>query len=88
MEAICVKLDGRILRNIDDSMRDHNYTTRTDFIREAIRDKLKELEKDKAINELKKFMGAAKVRVSDERHEQIRNEVAKEYAKKFGIKLD
>lgn len=87
MEAICVKLDDKILKNIDSSIKKNNYTTRTDFIREAIRDKLRELEKDKAIMELKKFLGAAKVHVSDKRHEQVREEVAGEYAKKFGVKL-
>jgi len=44
MEAICVKLDDRILKSVDSSMKRFNYTTRTDFIREAIRDKLRELE--------------------------------------------
>lgn len=88
MEAVCVKLDDKILKNIELSIKNNNYSTKTDFIREAIRDKLRELEKDRAIHELKKFMGTAKVHVSDERHEQIREEVAREYAKKFGIKLD
>ena len=88
MEAICVKLDKGILRNLDSSMKKFNYTTRTDFIREAIRDKLRELEKDRAIMEFKKFMGAAKTHVSDKRHEEIKEEVGREYAKKFGIKLD
>lgn len=88
MEAVCVKLDDRILKNIELSIKNNNYSTKTDFIREAIRDKLRELEKDRAMQELKKFMGAAKVHVSAERHEQIREEVAKEYAKKFGIKLE
>jgi len=88
MEAVCVKLDDGTLKSLDSSMKKFNYTTRTDFIREAIRDKLKELEKDRAIMELKKFMGAAKTRVSDKRHEEIRKEVGKEYAKKFGVRLD
>jgi metal-responsive CopG/Arc/MetJ family transcriptional regulator len=85
MEAICVRLDERILKNIDSSMKNFNYTTRTDFIREAIRDKLRELEKENAIKDFKKFMGSAKSSVSDKKHEEIREEVAKEYAKKFGI---
>ena len=32
--------------------------------------------------------GSAKVRTSDEELEKIREEVAREYAKKFNIKLD
>ncbi|MFH1211319.1 MAG: ribbon-helix-helix domain-containing protein [Candidatus Woesearchaeota archaeon] len=88
MEAVCVKLDERIIKSMDSNMRKHNYSTRTDFIREAIRDKLRALEKEKAISELRNFLGSAKAKVSDKRHEQIRDEVAKEFAEKFGIKLD
>ena len=87
MEAICVKLDDKFLKNIDFSIKKHNYTTKTDFIREAIRDKLRELEKEDAIKKLENFLGSAKTRVSDKRHEEARKEVVREYAKKFGIKL-
>lgn len=88
MEAICVKLDEKILKNLDNNLKQHNFSTRTDFIREAIRDKLRLLEKEKAIRTLEKYFGAAKVKVSDKRHHQIREEVSKKFAKKFGIKLD
>ena len=85
MEAICVKLDERILKNVDNSLKQHNFSTRTDFVREAIRDKLRILEKEKAIRQLEKYFGAAKVKVSNKRHKEIREEVLKERMKKLGI---
>lgn len=88
MEAICVKLDKQLLRNIDENMKECHYTTRTDFVREAIRDKLRELEKEKAIKKLEQYFGSAKMKISDEEHEKIREKVAREYAKKFGISLE
>ena len=88
MEAICVKLDENFLKNMDKTMKENNYTTRTEFIREALRDKLKELKDDPVIKALRKFQGSAKVHVSDERHEEIREQVGREIAEKFGIKLD
>ena len=88
MEAICIKLDERTLKAVDSSIKMHNYATRTDFIRDAVRDKLKQLEKDNFIKALEKFKGSAKTHTSDERLHEIREEVAREYAKKFGIKLD
>ncbi|HLC98910.1 MAG TPA: ribbon-helix-helix domain-containing protein [Candidatus Nanoarchaeia archaeon] len=88
MEAVCVKLDKRILKTVDKSIREHNYSTRTDFIREAIRDKLRDLQKDRFMKEIERFKGSAKVKVSDERLEEIREKVGRDYAKKFGIKLD
>lgn len=88
MEAVCVKLDDGVLKNIDFSVKKNNFTTRTDFIREAIRDKLRMLEKERAIKKLERFLGAAKVKVSDKRHEEVRREVVKKYAKKFGLDLE
>ncbi len=88
MEAICVKLDERILKNMDTSLKKHNFSTRTDFVREAIRDKLRALEKEKAIKKLEKYFGAAKIKVSDKRHREIRKEVSKEFAKKFEMNLN
>ena len=88
METICVKMEDRVAKNMDSSIKEHNYSTRTDFIREAVRDKLKELEKENTLQQLKKFLGAAKTKVNNKRHEEIRQEVTKEYAKKLGVKLD
>ncbi len=88
MEAICVRLDESTIKSLDSSMKRFNYATRTDFIREAIRDKLRELEKDRAIVEFKRFMGSAKTHVSDKRLHEIREEISRKYAEKFGISLD
>ena len=88
MEAVCVKLDDGTLRNLDASLKEHNYTTRTDFIREAIRDKLRQFEKEEAIKKLEKYLGWSKTRTSDEKLHKIRDEVFREMAKKHGIKLD
>jgi metal-responsive CopG/Arc/MetJ family transcriptional regulator len=46
METISLKLDGDMLKNVDRSLKKHNFSTRTEFIREAIRDKLKNLTRD------------------------------------------
>lgn len=43
---------------------------------------------DEFLKALEKFKGSAKVKTSDEEFEKIREEVGREYAKKFGIKLD
>ena len=44
MEAVSLKMDGEFLEDIEKTMRKHRYSTKTEFIREAIRDKIKELE--------------------------------------------
>ncbi|MBU2637417.1 MAG: ribbon-helix-helix domain-containing protein [Nanoarchaeota archaeon] len=88
MEAICVKLDKGIVKEINTIAKEFHYSTRTDFIREAIRSKIEELQKKRALKNLEKYFGASKLKTTDNEHERIRDEVAKEYAKKFGVKLD
>ena|SRR3989338_2758092 len=48
MEHISIKLESSIARQIEKSMQAFNYTTKTEFIRDAIRGKLKELEEEKS----------------------------------------
>jgi len=89
METVSLKFESEFLHDIENVMKRHRYITKTEFIREAVRDKIKELEKeDLFIAELKKFKGATKNKVSDKRLHDLREGISKEYAKKFGIKLD
>lgn len=43
MENISLKLEKTFLKEIEKLMKKHNYMTKTEFIREAIRDKIKKL---------------------------------------------
>lgn len=78
METISLKLEGEMLKNIDDGLKKHNFGTRTEFIRSAIREKLEVLSRDEMIKEFMKFRGKAKNKVSDKRLSEIREEVSKE----------
>lgn len=69
-------------------MRKHRYTTKTEFIREAIRDKIDDLETKAALKRLEKVYGASKRKTTDEDLHKAREEVVKEMAEEFGIKLD
>jgi metal-responsive CopG/Arc/MetJ family transcriptional regulator len=55
MESISLKMEKEFLQNIEKAMKKHNYSTKTEFIREAIRDKIKELEgkEQKFVSEIK-----------------------------------
>ncbi|MBS3063108.1 MAG: hypothetical protein J4203_04495 [Candidatus Diapherotrites archaeon] len=44
MEHVSIKLDSAIARQIERALGEFNYTTKTEFIRDAIRGKLKELD--------------------------------------------
>ena len=51
MENLSIKLDPRIAKEISKALKDFKYSTKTEFIRDAIRSKLKELEKERRIEE-------------------------------------
>jgi metal-responsive CopG/Arc/MetJ family transcriptional regulator len=55
MENVSLKIEGNFLKAIEKVMRRHNFMTKTEFIREAIRDKISRLE-EKEILEDKDLM--------------------------------
>ena len=87
MESITIKVEDDFAREIDKAMRPY-YSTKTEFIREALRDKIKEMKKEKAIEKLKKYFGKAKTKTTYEEERKIREDVGKKFAAKFGIKLE
>lgn len=87
MESITIKVEDNLAKEMDLAMK-QDYSTKTEFVREAIRDKLKEIRKEKAIDELRKFFGKSKTKTTYAEERKIREDVGKEFAKKFGINLN
>ena len=44
MEQVCLRLEGNFLSALERIMKKNRYSTKTEFIREAIRDKMRQLE--------------------------------------------
>ncbi len=44
MEQICIRLEGNFLSALERLMKKNRYATKTEFVREAIRDKMRQLE--------------------------------------------
>jgi len=86
MESITIKVEENLAKEIDNAMKPY-YSTKTEFIREAIREKLIALRKEQAIEELKKHFGKAKTKTSYKEERKIRESVGKQFAKKFGVNL-
>jgi len=98
MEHISIQLETSIARQIEKSLKEFNYSTKTEFIRESIRDKLKQLaeerEKKKGWQALYAargiFKGKEPARTQKEEQEfekKVDQEIRDHYEKKFGIKL-
>jgi metal-responsive CopG/Arc/MetJ family transcriptional regulator len=80
METISLKLDEHLLNNIDTNLKKHNFSTRTEFIRTAIRNQLEKLNKDELINEFMKYKGKGKS-TSDKQRIKTREKVFYEMLK-------
>ena len=65
METITIKLEDKFAKDVDEAMKKHRYTTKTEFIREAIRDKLNEIEKEEALIRVSRLYGASKRKTDD-----------------------
>ncbi|MBI2452349.1 hypothetical protein HYV50_04720 [Candidatus Pacearchaeota archaeon] len=60
MEIVSVKFEERFVRDIEEIMKKHRYITKAEFIREAIREKIKKLEKEILLTNLNRVYGTSK----------------------------
>ena len=56
MQTLSLKISDNIVIRIDEGMKKHNYTTRSEFIRDAIREKLESLENQKFESEIRSYL--------------------------------
>lgn len=87
MESVTVKFQEDVLAKIDQSIARNNYASRTEFIREAVRDKLAELSRDELVKEFMKFRGSAKKTTTYEERRRTREVVSKQIMEKFEKQL-
>ncbi len=91
MESITIKLEEGFLHLMENIMKRNQYTTKTEFIREAIRDKINALETKAALRRVEKMYGAGAKKyghITDEDLHRVREEAARELAEELGVKLD
>ena len=83
MQTITIKMEDKLLEEIDQKLEDNRYTTRTEFIRDAIREKLSDLEKEELLKTIAKLRGSSKRKTTDEQLHEARERLITEYEKKF-----
>ena len=84
METVCVKLEESLLTRMDKQMKEAGYSTKTEFIREAIRIKLEEDEQEKLIKEFLTFKGKAQKETTYQENKKTREAVVLELARERG----
>ncbi len=83
METICLKMDKVILSEMDRKLSKYRYSTRTEFIRDAIRSKLSELEKKEILADVRRFYGASKRKTTDKELHEAGEKAFEELERRF-----
>ena len=78
MEIVSVKFKQEILEKIDSTITEHNFNSRTEFIREAVRDKMESFSRDELLKEFLKFRGKSPIKTTGKEREKIRKQASKE----------
>jgi Arc/MetJ-type ribon-helix-helix transcriptional regulator len=87
MEIVSVKFQEDVMKKVDRSIAEHNFNSRTEFIREAVRDKLEGLSREDLIKEFMKFRGKAPKKTTDKERARVREKALLEMAKEKGWEL-
>lgn len=82
-EMISLKMDTKLLKEVDSVVRTENYHNRTEFIRNALREKVDTVKLRKAMMEIAHLKGASKKKTTDEDLERIRDQVFNEFDRKI-----
>ena len=83
MEMISLKLEPELLKEIDQSLKQQRYSTRTEFIRDAIRSKLSEFEKQEMLKSLTRLKGISKRKTTDAQLHAAREKAFEELDKEL-----
>ena len=87
METVCIKIEDNLAGKMDQSIKQNGYATKTEFIREAIRKKIDDDQREKLIKEFLKFKGKAKKKTTYEENRRTREKVLLEMAKEKGWEI-
>jgi len=83
MKLISIKLEDKFFKDLEKIARAHRYTTKTEFIREAIRDKITEIEKQEALKNVQNLFGSSKHKTTDEQLHEAGEKAFEMLEKKF-----
>jgi metal-responsive CopG/Arc/MetJ family transcriptional regulator len=83
LETISLKMEKAILQEIDRKLPSYRYSTRTEFIRDAIRSKMSELEKRELLKAVDKIYGASKRKTTDRQLHEAKERAFEDLEKRF-----
>jgi len=83
METISVRLDENMMKTLESLMKRHHFATTTEFVRDAIRSKIKELEREEIMRNIDRLAGSSKRKTTDEQLHKAGEKAFERLEKKF-----
>ncbi len=80
-EMITLKLEHHFLQEIDTAVKKQRYHNRTEFIRQALREKIEKEELKHSLAALEKLRGSSKRKTTDEEYETARENAFERWSK-------
>ena len=82
-ELVTFKMEHDFLEDVDKTAKSAGFQNRTEFIRNALREKVEEVKLKQAMITLSKLRGKAPRKTTDEERAKIRERVFAEFEKKI-----
>jgi len=80
-EMITLKLEDKFLKDIDTIVKKEGFQNRTEFIRNALREKIDNIKLKQAMMEIAHLKGASKRKTTEEEYERARAKAFEEVYK-------
>ncbi len=80
-DMITVKMDDSFLKEIDEVVKTQGYQNRTEFIRNALREKVEEAKLKQAMIDISKFKGNSKKKTTEAKYELVREKAFEELSR-------
>jgi len=83
METISLRLEDEFLQDLERVMQKYRYSTKTEFVRAAIRDKINWLKKEELLKKVAVLSGSSGKKTSDEQLHEAGEKAFEILEKKF-----
>lgn len=86
METISIRLEKDFAKILSEAIKKNMYSTKTEFIREAIRDKIKNIQREELIKKISLIAGSSKKKTTDEELHKAGEKAFEELERKHGLR--
>ncbi|MFH1505927.1 MAG: ribbon-helix-helix domain-containing protein [archaeon] len=84
MGTVCIRMEESLAARMNKNIKENGYSTTTEFIREAVRKKLDQDERERLAQEFLKTAGTAKKKTTYAEERKIREQAYRELIKEKG----